>query len=43
MVGPKEQDFWLRINIKCKKIKKLNKENASMNDGSSKIGHDSKK
>ena len=37
MVGPKEQDFWLRINIKCKKIKKLNKENASMNDGSSKI------
>jgi hypothetical protein len=39
MVGPKQQDFWPRINIlEGKKIKI-----PLMNDGSSKIGHDFRK
>ena len=39
MVGPKKQDFWPRINILEGKKFKI----TSMNDGSSKVGHDFRK
>ena len=39
MVGPKKQDFCSRINILEGKKLKI----PSMNDGSSKIGHDFRK